>query len=62
MALSSAEPVESCPLPVWKCETGWSNGWIMYNMFIRSCGSLPADPPQVSFTLMGSGKELGAVP
>ena len=34
----------------------------MDNMFIRSCGSLPDDPPQVGFTLMGSIKELGVVP
>ena len=31
----------------------------MYNMFIRSCGSLPAGPPQVGITLIGSSKELG---
>ena len=61
-ALSSAEPVEGCPLSPWECETRWSNGWIMYNMFIRSCGSLPAGHPQVCFTLMGFGKELDVVP
>jgi len=31
-------------------------------MFMRSCGSLTAGPPQVSFALVGSSKELGVVP
>ena len=35
---------------------------IMCNMFIWSCGNLPAGPPQVGFSLMGSSKELGIVP
>ena len=62
-ALPSAEPVESCQLPTWECETGWSNDWIMCNnLFIRSCGSFPAGPPQVGLALMGSDKELGTVP
>ena len=61
-ALSSAEPVAGCPLPMSECETRWSNSWLKYNMFIRSCGSLPAGPPQVGFALMGSGKEHGTVP
>ena len=62
MALSSAEPVEGCPLSTWECETGWSSGWIMYNMLIRSYDSLPAGPPQVTFAMMGLDKELTMVP
>ena len=62
MALSSAEAVQGYPLPAWDCEIKWSNGLIMYNMFIRSCGSLLADAPSVSFTLVGSSKELGTFP
>ena len=38
-ALSSAAPVEGYPFPMWECETRWSNGCIMYNMFIRSCAA-----------------------
>ena len=31
-------------------------------MFIWSYGIFPAEPPQVGFPLMGSGKEFGVVP